>query len=103
MTYVCRMLGYTGDELCTMSLRDFTHPDDVAENEALLRRALDGEIGSYQFEKRYLHQDGHVVWGRVSASLVRDQDGKPAYFVTPSGGHHAAQAVGRRASGGPRP
>jgi signal transduction histidine kinase len=65
-----------------MSLRDFTHPDDVADNQTQLRRALDGEIGSYQFEKRYLHKDGHVVWGRVSASLVRDQDCKPAYFVT---------------------
>jgi PAS domain S-box-containing protein len=79
--YVCRMVGYTEDELCTLSLSDFTHPDDVAENEGLLRRARDGEISSYQFEKRYLHKDGHVVWARVSASLVRGQDGTPAYVV----------------------
>jgi PAS domain S-box-containing protein len=79
--YFSRMLGYTPDELCRMGLRDFTHPDDVAENEAPLRRAVEGAIGSYQLEKRYLHQDGHLVWGRVSASLVRDPDGHPAYLV----------------------
>jgi PAS domain S-box-containing protein len=79
--YVCRMVGYTEDELRAMALRDFTHPDDVADNEALLRRALDGELGSYQLEKRYLHKDGHVVWSRLSASLVHSQDGKPTYFV----------------------
>jgi PAS domain S-box-containing protein len=75
------MLGYTADELRALSLRDFTHPDDVAENAALLRRALDGELDSYQIETRYLHEDGHVVWGRLSAALVRDQDGQPDYFV----------------------
>jgi PAS domain S-box-containing protein len=80
--FICRMVGYTGDELRTMSLSDFTHPDDVADNQALMRRALDEEIGSYQFEKRYMHKDGRVVWGRVSSSLVRSQDGKPMYFVT---------------------
>jgi PAS domain S-box-containing protein len=79
--YICQMVGYTVDELRTMALRDFTHPDDVAENEALLRGALDGDIDSYQVEKRYLHKDGHIVWGRVSASLVHSRDGTPVYFV----------------------
>jgi PAS domain S-box-containing protein len=79
--YICQMVGYTADELRARSLRDFTHPDDVADNEALLRRALDGDIESYQLERRYLHKSGHLVWCRLSASLVRDQDGQPAYFV----------------------
>lgn len=79
--YVSQMLGYTADELRTMALRDLTHPDDVADTETLLGSARSGQIGDYQLEKRYRHKDGHTVWGRVSASLVRDQDGQSAYFV----------------------
>ena len=34
-----------------------------------------------QLEQRYLHHDGHPVWVSVSASLVRDVNGQPLYFV----------------------
>ena len=36
-----------------------------------MQRALSGEIASYEMEKRYIHRDGHVVWGHLSGSLVR--------------------------------
>jgi signal transduction histidine kinase len=32
-------------------------------------------------EKRYLHKDGHVVWGLLSGSLVHDEEGEPLYFI----------------------
>jgi PAS domain S-box-containing protein len=79
--YIAKMVGYTQDELRRLPLSDFTHPDDVEANVELLRRARDGEIDRYQLEKRYLHKDGHVVWGMTSAAVVRDHAGQPAYLV----------------------
>jgi two-component system cell cycle sensor histidine kinase/response regulator CckA len=32
-------------------------------------------------EKRYLHKDGHVLWGLANVSLVRDQHGEPLLYV----------------------
>jgi len=31
--------------------------------------------------KRYLHKQGHLVWGQVSSSLVRDAKGLPLNFI----------------------
>lgn len=79
--YITKMVGYSKEELRRLSLVDFTHPDDVEANVALIRRVRDGEHDSYQLEKRYLHKNGHVVWGLTSAAVVRNQAGQPAYFV----------------------
>src|SRR5262249_33993586 len=48
---------------------------------AQVRKVLDGEIPSYQIEKRYLHRDGRVVYASLSVSLVRGRDNEPLYFV----------------------
>ncbi len=66
-----RMLGYSADELSHMSFAEFTHPDDVASDLHLLERMARGDISSYQLEKRFLHRDGHVIWGRLTASVMR--------------------------------
>ena len=47
-----------------MTLRDYTHPDDIDENEALFRDMMAGLRDSYRLEKRFLCKDGQLVWGR---------------------------------------
>jgi PAS domain S-box-containing protein len=37
---------------------------------------------SYSMEKRYIHKDSHLVWVKLTVSLVRDQVGTPKYFIT---------------------
>ncbi len=32
-------------------------------------------------EKRYVHKDGHTVWGSLTVSAVRDEDGTPRFIV----------------------
>ena len=75
------MFGYSEAELATMTLRDYTHPDDVERNEALFREMMAGERDTYRLEKRFLHKDGRVVWGQVAAALHRDADGRPVYSI----------------------
>ncbi len=78
---LCAIVGYTEDELLGMTFQDITYPDDLDADLALTRRVLDGEIPSYQMEKRYYHKDGHILWIILSASLVRDRAGRPLHFV----------------------
>src|SRR3546814_6535117 len=33
-------------------------------------------------EKRYIAKNGAIVWGLLAVSLIRDADGKPAYFIS---------------------
>jgi len=77
----CQMLGYSEAEMLARTIHDLTHPDDIAWDLEQRKRALAGEIESFHTEKRYIHKDGHIVWGYMSCSLVRDEDRKPLRFI----------------------
>jgi diguanylate cyclase (GGDEF)-like protein/PAS domain S-box-containing protein len=78
---LCRILGYTKDELQQKSFQDITHPDDLQTDLALAAELLTGSRDSYQMEKRYFHKDGRVIWILLSGSAVRDDAGKALYFI----------------------
>ncbi|MEO9080056.1 MAG: PAS domain S-box protein, partial [Rhodanobacter sp.] len=79
---VCKMLGYTEDELLALGIAEVTHPDDMAADMDLLIQLLAGERENYQLEKRNFHKSGRIVHIQLSVSLVRDEDGAPLYFVS---------------------
>jgi diguanylate cyclase (GGDEF)-like protein/PAS domain S-box-containing protein len=76
-----RLLGYDQARLKTLSIRDFTAPDDSPESERLAEELMAGKRDHYAIEKRYRKSDGSLVWGKLSMSLVRDQAGKPSLGV----------------------
>ena len=78
---LCALVGYTEQELMAITYKDITHPDDLDADLALFRKLLDGEIRTYQMEKRYIHKQGHVVWILLSISMVRDSAGQPLYCI----------------------
>jgi PAS domain S-box-containing protein len=79
---LCQILGYSAEEFFTKTFQDITHPDDLENDLVLLRELLGGKSSFYQMEKRYFHRDGHVVWGRLTVTLVRGSGGEPVHFVS---------------------
>jgi PAS domain S-box-containing protein len=77
-----RMLGYSGEELRTRTFQELTHPDDLAPNLSVLKKALVGETDTYCIEKRYVRKDGGVVWASLSVGCVRKTDGCVDYFIS---------------------
>jgi diguanylate cyclase (GGDEF)-like protein/PAS domain S-box-containing protein len=69
------MLGFPREQLEGMNFARFTHPDDVAVDEGLFAELISGVRDSYGIEKRYLHADGHVVWGLLHVGAIRDTEG----------------------------
>jgi len=78
---LCELLGYTRDQLLDMTFSDVTHEDDVDTSVSEFEQMLAGEIDRYEIDKRYVHSSGRTIWGRVTASLVRDPDGRPLHSV----------------------
>jgi len=76
-----RLLGYGSDEMRTMSVARFTHPDDLETTRRHMQEVIDGSAAVVQLEKRYVHASGAVMWGLLSATLVRDAAGRPLHFV----------------------
>ena len=66
------MLGAERDSVVGHTIREITHPDDWDRNHVLLERAATGTIADYALEKRYLRDDGSVVWAQTSVSVFED-------------------------------
>lgn len=73
--YFQKMMGYSGEELNQMTFGEFTHPDDLQKDLDLYQQVLDRKIDHYEMEKRYIHKDGHVIWGYLTVSVIRDKQG----------------------------
>jgi PAS domain-containing protein len=73
----CEMLGYAEDVLRTMTFQEITRPEDLAAGLALLEETLAGRRSSYRIPRRYIHADGHLVWGDLSVALLRSEEGSP--------------------------
>jgi PAS domain S-box-containing protein len=78
---LCSLTGYFEEELIGKTFQEMMHPDDLAEDHEHVRRLLAGKITSYQVERRFLHKLGHIVWGSLHVSLVRDSFANPLYFI----------------------
>lgn len=76
---LCRMLGRDEVVLRQLLIRDVTHPDDLAESLHLVEEMVAGQREACQLEKRYLHADGHLIWGEVSVSCL--QSGGRCLFI----------------------
>lgn len=79
---ILNTLGYTESELYAMTFKEITHKDDLKKDLKKMNSLLDGKIENYAMNKRYFHKNGHVLWARLSVSLVRDDDHRPIYFIS---------------------
>lgn len=66
-----KMVGRSKSELEKLKWEDYTHPDDIAEDQRQFARMLSGEINGYTLDKRYLKPDGSVVWARMTIATLR--------------------------------
>jgi PAS domain S-box-containing protein len=78
---LCRMVGYSEEEMLATIWGELDHPEDSGPSLEELEQLLPDPSGWAEAEKRYIHRNGSVVWGRIRASLARDGEGKPLYFV----------------------
>jgi PAS domain S-box-containing protein len=77
-----RLLGYTAEELRAAHHSTVHAPRrHRAATPSCTPSCWAADGDHYQLEKRLLRKDGSVVWCKLTASLVRDSDGRPEYGV----------------------
>jgi|WetSurSiteA1Bulk_404760.scaffolds.fasta_scaffold03597_2 PAS domain S-box-containing protein len=77
----CKMLGYKEEELKSVTLRNFTHPDYIAGDDVSLLRLVAEEIPVYHTENRYIRKDKTVIWGSTTISIIRNNNDEVQYFL----------------------
>ena len=76
-----QMLGYSGEELAQITIRQVTHASDMALDEKLHQGLIAGEYDSYQMEKRYFRKDGQIFWAKIIVSLIHNISGEPQHVI----------------------
>jgi PAS domain S-box-containing protein len=78
---ICSITGLSREELLGSRLYARTYSGDRDVDEDLYRRQVAGDIGFYSLEKRFVRQDGRMIWISVRSSTVRDPGGHFLYGV----------------------
>jgi len=79
---LCRMLGYSREELVAGAWQQITHPDDLERSHQVMIQFSKGVDTTLELTKRYLHKQGRIVWVHLKISLVKDAMAKPSHFIT---------------------
>ncbi len=77
----CNLSGYSMEDCLQKNVLEVTHPGDREETRNLYQQIVNGERQFFEYEKRYLHRDGTIVWGHATVAGVRDESGKVLYCV----------------------
>jgi diguanylate cyclase (GGDEF)-like protein/PAS domain S-box-containing protein len=73
---LCRMTGYSAEELLSMTFADLSHPCDAEESVRLAGKMCRGEVEEFTIDKRYLRKDGRTIWVSLNAAAIRGTDGR---------------------------
>ncbi len=88
---LCKLLGYSEQELRATSFQRLTHPEDLRHVQSYIQRVLEGYIQSHEQEKRYIHEQGHIGLGAVARIVVERFRNRNEAIVLPGSGHQRSE------------
>ncbi len=77
----CDLVGRDLALLCTLSVANVTHPEDVDSERSALRAVARGHLREHQIRKRYMRPGGEVVDAWTHVGTVRDSAEQPVALV----------------------
>ena len=78
---LCKMLGYSCEEITKLTCNDISHHEDLELFLTMLEETKQRRRNSFQFDKRFLHKNGCTIWTRLQVSLISDEKGAPTHFL----------------------
>ncbi|MHA1481094.1 MAG: PAS domain S-box protein, partial [Candidatus Thorarchaeota archaeon] len=81
-TALCKMLGYSESELMEIGLKGVSHPDEYVPVLDNPQSFVDRGVNTFQFDKRYIHKNGHEILVFINSAIALDENSEPKYYVT---------------------
>ena len=76
-----KMLGYTEEEIGSLTFLELTHEDYRESNWQLVTELLEGKRRQFQIEKQYRRKDGSSIWVSNNVSLVPGTKNMPRFLM----------------------
>ena len=77
---LCKMLGYTLEEMKSFRFQDITYLKDLKVDLEFKEKLDTGEISHFSSEKRFIHKNGSLIWAHMSVSIEQNNE-IPFYIV----------------------
>ena len=78
---LCKMLGYSIDEVLETQFDQFLRPDDLVAKQKQFKQLCKGDIDSFAMQVRLLHRESLTIWANVTVSLQRTSNNEPLYYI----------------------
>lgn len=78
---LCRLLGYSEEELLEKTHLDVVHLEDLEATAVSRAQVISGKLKSRIADRRYVHKDGSTIWANAAGTVVRDPAGAPLCTV----------------------
>ncbi len=78
---LCRLLGYSEEELLQKTHLDVVHLEDLEATAVARAQVISGKAKSRVASRRYIHKDGSTIWANAAGTVVRDSAGAPICTV----------------------
>ncbi len=77
----CDLFGLKKGDVKATTFMAITHPDDLQADLDNMQRLIAGEMREFSMEKRYIHNDGSLVWGNLTVAALWDVGEEPDYHL----------------------
>jgi PAS domain S-box-containing protein len=64
-----------------MTWAELTYPEDLQPDVKQFNKIMDGEIDSYQMDKRFIKKNGEIVYVHLTVSCIRNSDGTVKHIL----------------------
>jgi two-component system, cell cycle sensor histidine kinase and response regulator CckA len=79
---LCRLLGYSQEELLGDTVARIAHPEDLSRHHAIRAALRSGTSVRQDMELRFVRKDGRTIHALLRGTTLLDTDGHPAGFLT---------------------
>jgi PAS domain S-box-containing protein len=78
---LCKMLDYSEAELLETDFQSLLEANGAQDSALITELINEGNAKAYQAEKRFIRSNGAIMWGLLSAGIVRAASGAPEHLV----------------------
>lgn len=78
---LCKILGYSNQEMKYLKFQEITHYEDLALDLYYKEQLDTGKISNFSSEKRYIHKNKSIIWVHMSVSSAKNHENEIKYYI----------------------
>lgn len=79
--FLCKLFGYSQEELTKKKIKSLIHVDDLAIDAQDFKRLRNNEIRQFSSVRRYIDKDQNVIWANAIVSPLWEKGDKPSQHI----------------------